>query len=43
MRFKALTVMTLKITVFWDVTPSILADIYHHSEEPAASIFRIKE
>jgi hypothetical protein len=30
----------LKITVFWDMTPSSLGDVYRHSGECTASIFR---
>jgi hypothetical protein len=32
----------LKITVFWDMTPSSLGDVYWHFGEYTASIFRPK-
>jgi hypothetical protein len=38
MRFAVLTVVTMNITVFWDVTPCSLV-----SQECAASIFGIEE
>jgi hypothetical protein len=38
MTFEVLTMLTMKITIFWDVTPCSLV-----SEECAASVFRIEE
>jgi hypothetical protein len=35
--------MNLKVTVFWDGRPYILADITDISQEYAVSVFRIEE
>jgi hypothetical protein len=41
LRFEVFGSVTLKITIFWDVTPCSLVEVTDASEERAASIFRI--
>jgi hypothetical protein len=36
-------IVMIKIMVFWDMAPCSLVEMYHVSEEPAASIFRSEE
>lgn len=45
MRFKVLIAVTMKVSIFWDVTPCNFAGRYctKISEEPAASIFWVEE
>jgi hypothetical protein len=42
-RFQNFTVVTMKITAFWHVTPCNLVDRYNVSHESTASIFRLEE
>jgi hypothetical protein len=43
-RFEVLTTVTMKITVFWDVTPYSLIDIYTGlSDESTTPIVRVEE
>jgi hypothetical protein len=42
-RFKIFVVVSIHITVFCDVMPWNFVDVTYVSEEPAASIFRIKD
>jgi hypothetical protein len=42
MGFEILMAVSIKIMVFWDVTPCSLIDTYQDLEDPAASIFRIE-
>jgi hypothetical protein len=39
-RFQVLTEASMKITVFWDVVPCSLVEVYSRSEAVAASIVR---
>lgn len=41
-RFEVLTVVTVKITAFWDVMMCSLVDYYQLLEESAASIFKVE-
>jgi hypothetical protein len=42
-RFEVLTAVTVESTVFYDVTPCNLRNVYRRSDESITSVFRIEE
>jgi hypothetical protein len=42
-RFEVLTVVTVMISVSWDVMPRSIGSLQTFSRDPAASVFRVEE